>query len=280
MFDFLKRRNQDPRAELRRVLGNDPLPSFPGVVTRALERIRDPRAGARQVTEVVVLDPALSARLLATVNSASHAVRRKIDSVEHAIGLLGMASVEAIILSLGVAAVLPRSPAPGFDRSRFWRAAARRATTARALAERLHPEQAWQSFTASLLGDMAVPALAHRYPDRYGPLLERWHGGEGELVDLEREHFGWSHAEVATWMCDEWKLPESLAAAIGGHHGEADGDPACPPAVTLAATIRETDPDVETLAEAALAHGLSTDEIAELLRSSFDDAESMARLYS
>jgi|TARA_B100001964_G_C13910183_1_gene455531 hypothetical protein len=35
---------------------------------------------------------------------------------------------------------------------------------------------------------------------------------------MTKETFVWDYAEVAAWMCWEWKLSESLASKIGGHN--------------------------------------------------------------
>lgn len=285
VFGFLLKKNKDPKFELLKTLGPYQLPSFPGVVMQTLERIRDPKATPSKVAEVMAADPGLSVKILRTVNSAAYSLANKVKSLDQAIALLGISQVESLVLSMAVGAALPRPTAPGFDATRFWRAAARRAATARALAARLHPARGAESFTAALLQDMAVPILAEKHPARYGPLLEHWHNSDEDLAALETKEFGWNHPEVATWICDEWKLPESLAAAIGGHHGvHSPGNEglAAPPAVTLVSHVRELDDrnGVEALVEAAAAHGLKRDDAAAIVDESFKNAEELAKLFA
>jgi|ETNmetMinimDraft_26_1059896.scaffolds.fasta_scaffold33177_2 HD-like signal output (HDOD) protein len=285
MFKFLARRKKDPKTELRNVLGEHDLPSFSGVVMQTLQRMRDPRSSPAAIAAVMAADPGLSVRVLKTVNTAAYSMRKKITSLDQAIGLLGLATVESLVLAVAVKDVLPAEPAPGFDSTRFWRTAARRAATAKALAARLHPAQAAESFTAALLQDMAVPVLTTGKLGKYGSLLEHWHNSNDDLAVLEHAEFGWSHPEVATWMCDEWALPEALASSVGGHHGEVgEGTEGLisPPAVILVSHLREPEERIgsDRLVEAVNEQfGIGTDEVVELVEDSFEAAEELAALF-
>jgi hypothetical protein len=128
---------------------------------------------------------------------------------------------------------------------------------------------------------LAIPFLATYKSEEYGAILQQWHKSGGSLVELERASFDWDHAEVATWICAEWDLPEIIASAIGGHHG-ADGDAYdCPPPVALAAFIRETGETfgADALVEAAgTRYGLASDRVNELVESSFAKARELAQL--
>jgi HD-like signal output (HDOD) protein len=63
MFDFLKRRNIDPKTELRKVLGEYELPTYPVIVQQVLEKNRDPNASAQDVAEILSGDPGLSVKI-------------------------------------------------------------------------------------------------------------------------------------------------------------------------------------------------------------------------
>ncbi len=227
MFGVFRRR--DPTADLRRALGDFEPPAFPASVLAALAEVRDPDSSPARIAAAVALDPGLTARILVRVNSPAFGLRRRVDSVPHAVSLLGRGPLESILISVGVRRVLPSRRVRGFDPARFWAAASRRAAVAGELAGVLHPRTRAQSVTAALLQDMALPFLATAGPDGYGELLAET-GGSPALPPLERAAFGWDHAEVAGWLCDAWQFPDLLATAITGHHG---ADSAAPPAVRL-----------------------------------------------
>ncbi len=268
------------------MIGDHELPSFSGVVMQTLERMREPRSSPGALAAVMAADPGLSVRVLKAVNTAAYSVRQKITSLEQAIALLGLSTVESLVLAVAVRDALPTGAARGFDSTRFWRAAARRAATARTLAARLLPAQAAESFTASLLQDMAIPVLATERIAAYGALLEHWHNSDDDLAQLEYGEFGWSHPEIATWMCAEWVLPEDLASSIGAHHGEVGEGTvglACPPAVALVSHLREAEErtGADQLIEAVHTRfAVGLDEVADLVVESFDSAEELAALFT
>ena len=239
----------DPKARLRETLGDAELPSFKAVTLQILKKLRDPKASTAEIPALVASDPGLSVKVLKTVNCAAFGLRRPATDIGHAINLLGRGGVEAIVLGVAVKNALPMTPSAGYDPRRFWRAAAVRAATAKALADALDPSHRMVSFTAGLLQDMAVPVLAHRKPG-YGRVLEAWHAGEVELDAAEREAFGWDHAEVAGWLASDWGFPEVLGESIVGHHGQGDS----PLPVQLVALMHE-DPrfGVDRMVEAARA---------------------------
>jgi HD-like signal output (HDOD) protein len=235
-------------------LGGYDVPSFPKLTMRILSVLRDEETELADVGRALQWDPGLSVRLLRTVNSAAYAPRQPIANVEHAAAFLGRAQLEQLLLGLAVRDTLPREPAPGYDATRYWRAASRRASLAGMLAQRLHPARQAESFTMGLLSDMAVPVLAHARPDDYGPLLVAWQGaGDTCLSVLEQDALGWGHADVGELLGASWGLPDGLVDGIAHHHDDAS--------VTVPAAVRlvgrlvdcEAEHGVEVLVEDA--HG-------------------------
>jgi HD-like signal output (HDOD) protein len=271
----------DTQAALAAVLGDAPLPTFPSLVLELMGDLRDPDLPVRQIADKLRLDPRLSVNVLQMANSAAYGARRTIDDVHHASVFLGRRSLESLVLSIAVREALPAPSSPSFDNSRFWRAAARRAATAQGLAGKLHPRTRGLSFTAALLSDMAIPLLVDRRHQDYAPILRAWHGADGDLPDLESERFGWTHADVASWLCDRWTIPDTLRDAIGGHHLEEFDETQVPPAVHLVGMLSERldDPEIEPIVETARSqYGLAPDTTRDVIEEAFEQADALAVL--
>jgi len=283
MFGLFKRKKQDPRAELTKALGGAELPTFPAILMQVLESLRDEKASLSKIADLVSADPGLSVKVLRTVNCAAYGLRRRVDNIAHAVNLLGRGRLESIVLAMAVNDSMPSTPVPGFKPRRFWRAAARRASAAQALAEVLDPKSRAVSFTAALLQDMAVPLLAHNRGG-YAPVLEQWRQDGGSLEDMERSEFGWDHAEVATWISAEWEFPEPLAAAIGGHHGADEPELKSPAPVQLVALMGEEDDrrlDIEPMVETARDRfGAPPDRVVAAVELGLERYEDVARLFA
>ena len=207
-------------------------------------------------------DPGLVIRVFRTVNSAAFGLRQPVDSIEHAVTLLGRSHLEQLVISIAVKDSLPKPTTPAFDSDRFWRTAFFRASLARSISQRLNPSQQAISFTAGLLQDMAVPLLAHSRPD-YGRVLQEWHASPStSLHEVEREALGWSHCQAGGLLAIEWELPESVAQAIHLHHDDHAADDQILPALRLVSLHRETETEhgIEALIETARSrYGLEPD---------------------
>jgi HD-like signal output (HDOD) protein len=279
MIGWFKRKKRDPKVDLAQILGRYRPPTFPKVVLDSLAQLRRPDVGLDRVSRLLSADPGVSVHLLKLANASAYALKREVRNVEHAVSLLGRGETEALLLTVAVKNVLPSKKQPGFDPVSFWRAAARRAATARALADVLHPATRSESFTAALLQDMALPLLLEARGAEYRAVLDDWRQTGRDLSDIESTAFGWNHAHVAGWLCEEWRFPAALSNAIGAHHEE---DSSIPASVSLVAMLREeTDtPSEEFLEKARGLHALAPDDVTALVCHAFEEAESLATRFT
>ena len=264
---------------LAEVLGDRELPSFPAVVLDALSALRDPDASLRAVGSRLCADPGISVQVLRLTNSAALGLRNPVSSVEQAACLIGRAQLESLLLGVGVSRlVAPAASRSGLDAKGFWRAAARRASAARALAARLHPATKSECFTAALLSDLAVPLLADAKGEIYARMLREQREGGADLHALERGEFGWDHGTIGGALGAQWNLPELLSRSIHAHHEDADD---LPPALHLASLLADEPQEEERFVEVAASRfGVPTDEAAATLEHAGVEAGSIAACFA
>lgn len=207
---------REPRQELIDSLGEASLPSMQQSIIEILRALRSPTSTPTAIGNAVSQDPGIALHVLRIVNSPAFGLRRQVDNIGHAVTLIGRAEMEALVLGVAVKRTLPS----GHPAARsFWSVGAQRAVTARALAAEIQPASASLCFTAGLLQDLAVPLLLEAKPE-YAELLQST--SHANLGEVERSQFGWTHADVAGWLCDAWGFPAPLRSAIAGHHGDDD----------------------------------------------------------
>ncbi len=280
MFSFFTRKT-DPKAKLKKILKGYELPSFPAVVMQILQKIRSPYSSISSIAESLSLDPGISVKVLRIANSAAFSPGKKVKNLTQAIALVGISQLESLVLGVGVAKGIPKQSCQWHDPAQFWLTSARRAMLASDLALLLCPAKESECFTAAFLQDMALPFLACHRSDTYDSIFKKWHLEGGDLAMLEREHLEWDHAEVATWIASEWGLPENIAAAIQGHHGQTVEDYESLGPVRLAAVLREEDDNSsidEMIAEARDTYGVSEDKMQAIIEPGFEKAKDLARL--
>lgn len=197
------------------------LPTLPSVAVQVLELVQDPDADIPKLASLVSKDPALSSRILKTVNSSIYSRPHKISKLTQALTLLGLQTVRVLVLGFSLARNARNHRQKGFNPIGYWRRSIYGATAALTLAQRAHLEFQEEVFVAALLMDIGMLALDELFGEAYGKAIEK-SGSHGELVALENAAFQTNHAEVAGVLAQEWQLPPLLAIPMAFHHNAAD----------------------------------------------------------
>ena len=203
--------------ELPKLLQGAQLPALPQSAIQLLELSQDERNGPAEFAVPIEADPGLAGQVLKFVNSSYFGFAREISSVKLAITLVGMRTIKNFTLWSAVFSLMPNPKCGPFDLRNLWQDSLRRALFARAFARLLGWREVEEPFAAALLQDMAVPLLAKELSTEYAELLAARQDGRVRLSQLERERFGWTHADAAAQMARQWNLPEEFATLIGGH---------------------------------------------------------------
>jgi len=215
-------RDRLARPELRELIGGlGTLPSAPQSFAAITETLADPQVCLATVGAVVEQDPGCTAKLLQLVNSAFFGLPRAVTQVREAVSYLGISRVRDVVLAAEITGMFPCA-APGLagiaeDVNTHSVAVA---SIAR---ERAGVAHAHDAFIAGILHEVGRLALATVAPQRYAP-IERARQAGGDLITLEVEQFGATHAEVGAYLLQLWGLPLTLVDAVGRHH-DPDSDP-------------------------------------------------------
>ena len=219
-FEMTPRVEMDQKQRLRqiteKVIG---LPSLPTVVTQLINLVGDPATSARDISQLISADQALTAKILKVANSAFYGFPRKIATVQLAIVVLGFETVKNLGLSV---AVLKRFHAgkahPLFDRQQFWEHAIGCGVAARMLVRKRNRKLEGEAFVAGVLHDIGKLILIEYFPDEFGESLELACDELLTISEAEMKVIGVTHAEIGGWLAEKWNLPESLVQAITYHH--------------------------------------------------------------
>jgi len=259
---------------LHEILGDYELPKFRKTVFETLRRLREPTATSADIAEVMGMDPDLTSRVMRTVNSTAYAPHTPIKDLDHAVTMLGKAELERIVMMLGAKMAVPKDVPSYVDMDAFWQRAGMRAVIARGLAELVAPVKAGLCFSAGFLQDFSVPLIAASKGSEYAKVYEASTDGTKPLHELEQEQYGWDHAELGALVCNEWELPEDIAAAISTQN-EPESD-LRPDPVFYVSDLPDEDDEAwrERFKEQVLAqHDVSEEALDKML----DEAEGKAR---
>ncbi len=200
---------------LRRI---EKLPSLSSVVAEFLELSRREFFTAKDFEVVISKDQALVARLLKLANSGLYGKARNIHSIPEAVVLVGLENMKKIVFAVSTEGLTrKRLRHYDYDPARgYWMHATAVGLAARAIIEVLpeKPLHGEEAFVAGLLHDVGKLIV-----DDY---LDPEPGKRRVGLDEEAEAVGLNHAELAQYILEQWRLPETIVAAIHHHHAPLD----------------------------------------------------------
>ncbi len=210
---------------LDRVLKSPRLPSLPTIALEVIELVQQKDVPIKQIAYTIQHDPALSSKILRTVNSSFYGQAKSVSTISHALVVLGLNSVKTLALGFSLVANLQDSGGEGFDHIAFWRRSLYAAAGAKALAKATGNLAQEETFLGGLLQDLGVLAMTQALGDEYTDLLAQAGQDHGKLLELEQQAYECNHAEVGAALAESWKLPPQLIAPIR-HHVNPDQTPA------------------------------------------------------
>lgn len=197
------------------------LPAMPTIVHEALRLTDDPNAGMHDIDLVLQRDPALAARLLRVSNSPYYGMRQYVGTLKLALVVLGIREIRNIILGVTVFDALRDDKTEQLFLRDFWPHSLMTGGVAARLAERFPLGLKSEAFLAGLLHDIGKLLLARCLPQQYLPMYEQAATGSEPIQAIERDTFGFTHADAAAALARHWSFPAALSDAISLHHARA-----------------------------------------------------------
>lgn len=195
------------------------LPPITSVVEEAIALLDSERAGPADVARVIRRDEAITAKILQVVNSAFYGLTRRIDTVSHAVALLGFEQVRLLVLGsalFGFGGI--QSPTAGANREIVWLHSLSCARWAQAIAREVRYQPLEQAFIAGLLHDIGKTILAVSAPQEFASAINLSRSGDVSSRDAERSVIGVDHVEIGMLLSEHWKFPAALHQCIALHH--------------------------------------------------------------
>jgi two-component system cell cycle response regulator len=201
----------------KRILQCQSLPSLPAIAVQVLDLAQKAEVDIAEIARVISKDPALSGKILRTVNSSFYGRSQNVSTVSHALVILGLQSVKTLVLGFSLVTDLSKDKTKGFKHVEYWRRSIYAANAARTIASKLGVVQQEEAFIAALLQDIGTLVLDRALGDEYGKAHEGI-TSHADLLAAENKAIGTNHAEVGGLIAEQWKLPPLLSVPIRHHH--------------------------------------------------------------
>ena len=202
---------------LDRVVNCPRLPSLPSIAIEVIEMCRVQDINIKHIATTVSKDPALSSKVLKTVNSSFYGLSQSVSTISHALVILGLNSVKTLALGFSLIDTFKSQADQQFDMMKFWQRCVYSAVGARSVAQSANIVQLEEAFLAGLLQDIGMMGLIQTLGDSYLDAIEEAGPQHHKVRFLERQSINIDHAEVGAALGEKWKLPPILLCPIRFH---------------------------------------------------------------
>ena len=196
------------------------LPSLPGLYAEIIEAAQSSEMPLAAIGAVIARDVGMTAKMLQLVNSAFFGLPHHVTNASEAVGMLGLDTVRALILSFHVFEECDAILLPDFSAEKLWHHSLLVGKLAKQIAtlEGGDRRLCEDAYTAGLLHDAGKLALAIHLPRPYAEALALAQAQNLPIFEAETTILGASHAEVGAYLLGLWGLPKTIVEALAFHH--------------------------------------------------------------
>jgi HD-like signal output (HDOD) protein len=191
--------------------------SLPDIYIKLKELIQDPDYTMAEVALLVSRDPGMATRFLRVVNSPLNRRLCEIETVSHAVSLLGIGQVHDIVLSASVAEAFDGIRTDVMDMKKFWARSVYCAVMIKQLALECEIMDTDRLFVTGLLHDIGHLFMYLEIPEESQQAIVKAKKLERPLYQAERDLFGFDYAKLGGYVMGQWDLPKNLQAITSFH---------------------------------------------------------------
>jgi HD-like signal output (HDOD) protein len=223
------------RAELLAAMAEITRP--PGPLLQLLSADFVTRASTEELSDLVMAEPLVAARLLGQVNAPLYGLRRPVNDIVQAVALLGMTTVRSICVQYMLAqSFQPASAARQRVLDTLWRSSAIASELSVRLGKALNLPDQGALPTRAVLGFVGPVATASLLPPE---ALGQWLTlPPAQRAAREQALLGLSSGEIGGLLMTSWNLPATLIDEVSSTsrllgQPASDADPATTPRLAL-----------------------------------------------
>lgn len=177
---------------------------------RIKELIDDDASTIDDITDVILIDPALAGAILKLANSSIFNYPGKIDTISKAVLVLGITEVYSLVIAFFTTEAFKAITVNNEYLDEFWEKSVDCALLIKFLGSSLNIANAERMFILGLLHNLGELIVHQFSPDKVNAC------NDGELLpwDQQRETLGFTYGECSAELLKQWQLPYSLIAPV------------------------------------------------------------------
>lgn len=197
------------------IMNASDLPTIPVVATKVMQLIESEGVSAEELARVVSADPAVAARVLKISNSSFYGCQRQIQTLSHAIMMLGYNTLRSLVVAAAVKQVYKPY---GLTEKMLWEHSFGAGLAARLIANNTRLVNEEEAFLGGLFHDIGKIIMNFFDNQQFQKVMEKCYNEEISFLEAEQQVYTYNHAEVGGLVIKKWNFPEMLMKAALQHH--------------------------------------------------------------
>lgn len=191
------------------------LPTIPVVATKVMQLIEHETATAEEMAKVVSSDPAVAARVLKISNSSFYGCQRQIQTLSHAIMILGFSTLKSLVVAASVKQVYKPY---GLTEKMLWEHSFGAGLAARIIANITQLVNEEEAFLGGLFHDIGKIIMNTIDSQQFQSVMQKCYNDKISFQEAEQQVYSYTHAEVGGMVIKKWNFPDILMNAVLSHH--------------------------------------------------------------
>ena len=197
------------------------VPTLPAIDSQVNDLVADQNSSAAEVAVVIQSDVAIATKVLRLANSAYYGLRSKVNSVQHAVAMLGFNIIKNLAITATVFENLEGGKVhPLFNHEQFWKHSVASGLICRLLADKLGMgrKDIEGLFICGLLHDVGKIVLEEHLHEKFIECLDVSGSENIPLVEAEQKVLDFTHGDVGAVLADRWHLAPEIIVGAQFHH--------------------------------------------------------------
>lgn len=199
---------------LKRISQTTSIPAPSAHIMKVMMLLREENLRMPALVEAIERDQSLVAQILKLINSGFYGLRQTIDSVERAVGLLGILTVKQLVYSATIMDIFSEDEQVEWNHS----------YTTSVLMTQLMRENDLPAASnlplTMIMHDLGKVALRRFSPKKYKLAQQQAESKKIPIYEAENAIMSVNHSEIGALLLQKWDMTEDMIAPILFHHEE------------------------------------------------------------
>jgi HD-like signal output (HDOD) protein len=203
------------------------LPTLPDLYQKLTAALKRPDVNAEIIAEIVAQDVTITAKILQLVNSAFFGIPQEIHTINQAVSLLGIETINSLVFTSGTFKQFENEKVEKYGVRSLYNHSITTAVIAKKIMLHFSKNKKLgeDAMFAGMVHDFGKLILINNYTDKWGDVLKMQEEAQVPLPTIEKEILGVTHCEIGAYMLGAWGLSDNIVEAVLFHHTPLDVHP-------------------------------------------------------